>query len=107
MLGLSQRAIMAAYLVEFAVAAVLASLLGVALGYGVHALFVHMLADLLQVQLPAASAWPVLLGLGMGLSLLMAFGLAPVLQLAQVPPLRVLRRDLGPPCLYFQLRSSR
>ncbi|PAT39455.1 ABC transporter permease [Vandammella animalimorsus] len=94
-LGLSQRAIMAAYLVEFAVAAVLASLLGVALGYGVHALFVHMLADLLQVQLPAASAWPVLLGLGMGLSLLMAFGLAPVLQLAQVPPLRVLRRDLG------------
>ena len=45
--------------------------------------------------LPAPTLWPVAFGLGMGLTLLFAFGLPPVLQLAQVPPLRVIRRDVG------------
>ena len=48
-------------------------------------------------DLPAPGPWPALLGLGVGLTLLAAFGLPPVLQLARVPPLRVLRRDMGQP----------
>jgi len=61
----------------------------------VHYLFVALLAGLVDAALPAATIWPVLLGMGMGLTLLFAFGLPPVLQLAQVPPLRVIRRDVG------------
>jgi len=57
--------------------------------------FVQLLAGLVESGLPAPSGWPVAFGLGMGLTLLLSFGLPPVLQLAQVPPLRVLRRDVG------------
>ena len=94
-LGLSQRSIALSYSFEFALVGLFASLLGVAIGYGVHYVFVEMLAGLVDAALPAASLWPVAFGLGLGFTLLIAFGLPPVLQLAQVPPLRVLRRDLG------------
>jgi putative ABC transport system permease protein len=94
-LGLSQRAIASSYTLEFALVGLFASALGVLLGFCVHYLFVALMAGLLDTALPAASLWPAALGLGMGLTLLLAFGLPPVLQLAQVPPLRVMRRDVG------------
>jgi len=94
-LGLSQRTMAWAYVIEFAAVGLAASALGVMLGFGVHHVFVWLLAGLLNVSLPGASLWPVLLGGGLGLTLMAAFGLPPVLQLAQVPPLRVIRRDVG------------
>lgn len=94
-LGQSQRRIAGAYTVEFALVGLFSSALGVAIGYGVHHVFVQLLAGLVDAALPAPSFWPVVFGLGMGMTLLFTFGLPPVLQLAQVPPLRVMRRDLG------------
>ena len=94
-LGLSQRTIAWSYTLEFALIGIAASALGVAIGFGVHYAFVLLLAGLVEATLPAASLWPVAFGLGMGLTLLFTFGLPPVLQLAQVPPLRVIRRDVG------------
>ena len=94
-LGQSQRTIAGAYTAEFALVGLFASSLGVALGYLVHYAFVLLLAGLVESALPPPSLWPVAFGLGMGLTLLFAFGLPPVLQLAQVPPLRVIRRDVG------------
>ena len=94
-LGLSQRTIALAYSSEFILIGALASALGVVCGFAVHYVFVLLLAGLVDAALPAASLWPVLFGMGMGLTLLLAFGLPPVLQLAQVPALRVIRRDVG------------
>jgi putative ABC transport system permease protein len=94
-LGQSQRTIAMSYAFEFALIGLFASALGVAIGFGVHYVFVMLLAGLVDAALPAASLWPVAFGMGMGLTLLFAFGLPPVLQLAQVPPLRVIRRDVG------------
>ena len=94
-LGQPQRTIAAAYAFEFVLAGLFASALGVVIGFAVHYGFVLLLAGLVETALPAATVWPVLFGMGMGLTLLLAFGLPPVLQLAAVPPLRVIRRDVG------------
>jgi putative ABC transport system permease protein len=94
-LGQSQKTLSVAYAFEFITAGLAASLLGVLMGYGIHHAFIWLLAGLVDVQLPPSSGAPALLGLGMGLTLLLAFGLPPVLQLAKVPAMRVIRRDMG------------
>ena len=94
-LGQSQRRIAAVYALEFLGVGLLGSLIGLGLGLALHQVFVELLARLVLSDLPAPGWGPMGFGLGVGLTLLAAFGLPPVLQLAQVPPLRVLRRDLG------------
>jgi len=94
-LGLSQRHIALSYTAEFVWVGTFASVVGLALGYAVHLVFVALLKGLVETALPAPSVWPVVYGLGTGLTLLLAFGLPPVLQLASVPALRVMRRDVG------------
>src|SRR5574337_680266 len=94
-LGAPQRAIAGAYAIEIGAIGALASLVGVGLGFGVHFVFVRMLANLLDAALPPATLPPALFGLGVGMTLLAAFGLPPLLQLAQVPALRVIRREVG------------
>jgi hypothetical protein len=96
-LGTPQRAMAGAYALSLGVVGLIASVGGVALGFAVHFVFVSLLSGLLDAQLPPATAMPALFGLGVGMTLLVAFGLPPVLQLARVPPLRVIRRDLGQP----------
>jgi putative ABC transport system permease protein len=94
-LGASQRHIALAYTLEFGALGVGASALGVLFGLLMHHGFVSLLAGLVSSDLPPPGLWPALFGLGVGLTLLMGFGLPPVLQLARVPPLRVIRRDVG------------
>ena len=97
-LGLPQRQIAAIYTLEIAWVGLAASALGLLLGLAVQQGLVWLLSGLAGVggtDLPAPGVGPALFGLGVGMVLLAAFGLPPVLQLASVPPLRVIRRDLG------------
>ncbi len=96
-LGTPQRAMAGAYALEFGVVGLIASAIGIGAGFAVHFVFVSLLAGLVDANLPPAGAAPALFGLGVGMTLLAAFGLPPVLQLASVPPLRVIRRDVGTP----------
>ena len=94
-LGLSQRRIAGAYTLEFGLIGLAASVAGVLIGLAVHFVFVWLLAGLVDSALPPPGPWPALFGIGVGMTLLLGFGLPPVLQLARVPPLRVIRRDVG------------
>jgi len=96
-LGLRQKQIAMSYCGEFVCVGLFASFIGLLLGYCVHFVFVQLLAGLVETALPGATWWPVVYGLATGLTLLLAFGLPPVLQLASVPALRVIRREVGEP----------
>lgn len=94
-LGVTQRRMTVTFGFQFVAMGLLGSLIGLLLGWVGHGVFIALLGDLIPVALPAPGWMPALLGVGVGVLLVCGFGLPPVLQLAQVPPIRVLRRDLG------------
>jgi putative ABC transport system permease protein len=74
-----------------------AGLVGVAIGWCAQYGLAYLLADWFDGKLPPAGPSTAFVGIGAGLVALAGFGLPPLLQLTGVPPLRALRRDLGPP----------
>jgi putative ABC transport system permease protein len=87
------------FLVRLLLFGLAASFLGCVLGYLAQTGLAAILAEWFGSQLPAPSLRPIALGLGTGLVTLFGFALPPLLQLARIPPLRALHRDLGPPRL--------
>ncbi|HKU70095.1 MAG TPA: FtsX-like permease family protein [Burkholderiales bacterium] len=96
-LGASQRLIVGLYAAIFAVLGTISAAAGVAIGGAAQAVLAGWLGNVVSVELPPASAMPAVHGAAMGLLLLLGFALPPLLGLARVPTLRVLRRDIGPP----------
>jgi len=94
-LGVSQRTLRALFLNEFLAIGVIGSAAGIALGFIGHLVLLHWLGSLVDVELPQASVWPALEGIAMGLVLLLGFALPPLLPLTRVPPVHVIRRELG------------
>jgi putative ABC transport system permease protein len=76
--------------------ALVASLAGAALGFVAQEGLTRILGQLLLTDLPLPSWQPLIPGLATGLITLLGFALPPLAVLKHVPPLRVLRRDLGP-----------
>lgn len=96
-MGLSRRQILAAFGIEFLLLGAAGAMVGVVLGYLAHYGLLMSLGGLLQVSLPQPSLLPAIVGVLAGLVLLAGFALPPLLALTRIAPLRVLRRDIGPP----------
>lgn len=93
-LGAGSAQIKRLYLVMLMTVTLLTTLTGWLLGWLLQTLFVVVIADMFGVALPEASAYPYLLGLVTGLVCVVCFALPPIWSLQQIPPLRVLRRDI-------------
>ena len=96
-LGATQSRLLALHAGEFSLLAFLACALGALIGYGAQAAIGAALAELIRSDLPAPTPWPALQGFLVGLVLLLGFALPPLLQLKDVPALRVIRREAGAP----------
>ena len=96
-LGATQATFLRLYGGEFIALGVAACAAGAALGYVAQHAITAAVAAILRADLPAPGVLPAVQGLLVGLVLLLAFALPPLLQLKNVPAMRVLRREWGTP----------
>lgn len=96
-LGMTQHQVTVLYLIEFVTIGAAASAIGVLVGYAAHFLLLGWLGNLVGNNLPQAGMFSALQGFAIGLLLLIGFAIPPVLQLANVPHNRVIRREQNPP----------
>ncbi|MFM9971424.1 MAG: ABC transporter permease [Burkholderiales bacterium] len=95
--GATQARLFSLSACEFAILGAMASVVGCLLGFFAQFVIAALVQQFVGAILPTPSLLPVLQGLLVGLALLLGFALPPLLQLKNVPALRVLRRDLGAP----------
>ena len=94
-LGATQAKLVSLYGLEFALLGVGACAVGCLIGFGAQAAIASVLGGLLRAELPAPTALPALQGFLVGLVLLLGFALPPLVQLKNVPAVRVIRRETG------------
>jgi putative ABC transport system permease protein len=95
--GARVRQTLALFCIQFVVLGVAASAVGVAVAMLGQLVLVQLLSSVVATDLPQVTWTPGASAFVTGLLLLLGFALPPLVALARVPPLRVLRRDLPRP----------
>ncbi len=93
--GATQRKILEMFITQLLVLGTAGSIIGCAIGYAAQQGFVYLIPGLVAGDLPWPSLMPAVVGLFAGVVTLVGFAAPIILRLRGVPPLRVLRRELG------------
>lgn len=94
-LGASRREVIVWLILRLVAIALLASLVGIAIGWGAQTLLASLLAGWFSMTLPAPGISAPLVGMLTAFVALAGFGLLPVLRAGRVNVMRVLQRDFG------------
>ncbi|ODB36453.1 cell division protein FtsX [Pseudoalteromonas sp. BMB] len=94
-LGGSRKTIRRIYLLHLSLVTFFSVVAGLAIGYGLQSIGAAYLINFMDTALPEAGFRPWLLSIAVGVVCAMMFSLKPLLDLFDIPPLRVLRRNLG------------
>ena len=95
-LGASQATLVGIHAGELLLLGLAGSAIGIAAAFGLQWAVAGWLEEALKLSIPGAGWAPVAEGFAVGMTVLLAFGVPPVLALRRVSALRVLRRDLDP-----------
>jgi putative ABC transport system permease protein len=96
-LGVQQGQLLWLFLYQFVLIGLLGVLAGLLLGYATQAILIESIASLRDAQLPPPGILSAMKAAISGFALLLGFAFLPLLQLRNVSPLRVLRRELSAP----------
>jgi putative ABC transport system permease protein len=96
-LGATQSQLLRLYALEFLSLGLAACALGCVLGYIAQEAIGMAVAEVVRAELPPPRVLPAVQGFLVGLVLLLGFALPPLIQLKNVPAVRVLRRESGAP----------
>jgi len=102
-MGAPQSFILSISIIELILLAIIAAVAGTLIGFLAQEGLSWLLRDLIRGELPPPSPEAAYLGLVTAVAVLTGFALPPLLQLRDVPPLRVLRRNMEPPPLAYSI----
>jgi putative ABC transport system permease protein len=94
-LGATQSRLLSLYGLEFLLLGLGACAAGCAIGYVAQEAIGVAVAEVVRAELPPPRALPAVQGFLVGLVLLLGFALPPLIQLKNVPAVRVIRRESG------------
>ena len=94
-LGGSRKVIRKIFLLHLCLVTAFSIVAGLLMGFGIQTVGADYLAKFMGAELPHAGVRPWLLSSFIGLVCALMFSLKPLLDLFDIPPLRVLRRNLG------------
>lgn len=101
-IGARYRDVLRLNLTQLLILVVSAALVGSLIGYLAQYGLTLLLSDFIEASLPPSSASGAIIGPLTALTVAAGFALPPLLQLGNVPPSRVLRKDIEPPPLRYQ-----